>query len=177
MARSFKGSATFTVTGTYANDSTSATDDFSFVVTNTFADGTGANQAQRWWISEGRTLTALQTEDIDIFDLASTDIGGGAGADSLGQTVTMTGVKGVFVRDRSTSGGSIAVGNKNATTAWQSPFNASDTGAVTIHEGGYFVLTAPTAAGIGVTDTSDHLLTITDGGSGSTYDIGFWGID
>ncbi|WP_375211326.1 calcium-binding protein, partial [Hyphococcus sp.] len=40
-------------------------------------------QAQREWTSIGRTLSASATEDLDMFDLAAFDIGGGAGNDAL----------------------------------------------------------------------------------------------
>ena len=112
-----------------------------------------------------------------MFDLASVDIGAGAGLDSLGQSTTFSGIKGILISVSSASAGGIIVGNKNATTAWQAPFNASDTGAVSLGVGGMFLLTNPTAAGVAVADTANHLLTITDDGSGSTYSIGFLGID
>lgn len=178
MARSFRGTIRAIIEGTYSNDSTTAVDVFTLAATNTFTDGTAANKAQRWWMSEGRTLGNGATEDIDMFDLASVDIGAGAGLDSLGQGVSMTGIKGVLVSVSPASSTGIIVGNKNATTAWVSPFT-SDTDAINIGVGGIFLLTNPTAAGIAVADTSDHLLTITDdgGGSGSVYSIGFLGID
>jgi hypothetical protein len=179
MARSFRGTVTAKIEGTYANDSTTAVDQFAFVGTNTFTDGTAANKAQRWWISEGRTLGNGSAEDIDLFDLASTDIGAGAGLDSLGQGVSMTGIKAIMVTVAAGSSAGVIVGNKNATTAWEAAFNGTDTGAVNVGIGGIFLLTDPSASGILVADTTNHLLTITDdgSGSGSTYSIAFCGID
>ena len=176
MARSLKATVSAKIQGEYSNDSTSATDVFSFTATNSFTDGTAANKAQRWWLSEGRTLTAAQAEDIDMFDLASVDIGAGAGLDSLGQSTTFSGIKGILISVSSSSAGGIVVGNKNSAAAWASPFTG-DTDAVNIGVGGMFLLTNPTAAGVAVADTANHLLTITDDGSGSTYSIGFLGID
>jgi hypothetical protein len=179
MARSFRGTVTAKIEGTYANDSTTAVDVFTFVGTNTFTDGSAINKAQRWWISEARTLSNGATEDIDMFDLASVNIGAGAGLDSLGQSVSMTGIKAIMVTVSSASSTGIIVGNKNATTAWNAGFNASDTGAVNVGVGGIFLLSNPSAAGIAVADTTNHLLKITDdgGGSGSIYSIAWLGID
>jgi len=176
MARSFKGTVKFSFDGILTNDSSTASDQHIINATNSFSNGTGANQAQRMWYDEGRALTASQAEDLDMFDLAAFDIGGGAGLDSLGQAHAITGVKMIYVKNLATSAGSLVVGNKNATTAWNAPFNASDTGAITLAPGAWFCITDPTALGFDVTDTDNHLLTFTDAGSTCSYDVAFIGI-
>lgn len=176
MARSVKATVKSSVIGTLTNDSTSAKDDFSLSSSITFTNGTGANQVQRAWYDNGRTLSASATEDIDVYDLASIDIGAGAGLDSLGQAHALTGVKLLYVKNHSDSGGNLHVGGKGTTAAWNSPFNADDDALIVLVPGASITLTAPTAAGFAVADTTNHLLKMTDAGSGCTYDIAILGI-
>ena len=175
MARSFTGIMKMSLEGTLSNGTSGATNIENLSVSESFSNGTGANQAQRMWVSEGRTLAGSAAEDLDMFDLAAFDIGGGAGNDGLGLSHAITAVKGLWIRNHSTSGGALVVGNKNASTAWNSIFNASDTGAITLPAGATFCYCDPSAAGAAVADTTNHLLTFTDAGSGCTFDVGFIG--
>jgi hypothetical protein len=165
--------------GTATNSTSGATNTEVLTWVNTFANGTGADQAQRMWVSEGRTLSASATEDLDMFDLASFDIGGGAGKDGLGLAHAITGVKFWSVRNRSTSAGNLSIGNKAATTAWQSPFVGSgdaDAVAIVLVPGAWVTMCVPTAAGLAVADSSNHLFKFLDAGSGCTFDVAFIGI-
>ena len=176
MARSLKATLTATMVGTLTNASTTAADNFTHTASATFGNGVGANAAQRYWSSTGRTLTAAQAEDIDMYDMGSIDVGAGAGLDSLGQALALTGIKGLYVKNHSDSAGALLVGNKNATTCWNTLFNGSDTAEIILAPGASFIFSDPTAAGLAVADTTNHLLTMTDAGSGCTYDVAFIGI-
>lgn len=176
MARSLTSTIKVQLTGEYTNDSTGAKDILNLNANNTLTNGTAANKAQRLWESTGRTLSASSSETIDLYDLASVDIGAGAGLDSLGQSFALTGIKAIYIRNHADSGGAIAIGNESTTATFNSPFEGSDTSAVTLEAGGIFLITDPSASGMAVADTSNHLLKITDAGSGSTYDICVIGI-
>jgi len=176
MARTLSGSVKIAIDMLLTNGTSGASDTTTINRTATFANGTGANQAQREWTSIGRTLSAGANEDLDMFDLGTVDIGGGAGNDALGLAHAITGVKMLYVHNRSTSGGVLTVGNKNATTAFNTIFNASDVAAITLAPGATFLFINESAAGVAVADSSNHLLKFLDAGSGCTFDVSFIGI-
>ena len=109
-----------------------------------FADGTGAGQAQVVW-SDARTLAA-SSETLNLASLADTRDGAAA-------TVTLTGVKSVYVRNSHASASLTFAG---------APFPA---GGVTVAPGGALVQVDPTATGLSV-----GTVTVT-GSTGATYDI------
>lgn len=140
-------------------------------ISTTFTSGTGASAANRALMSLARSLTSGNSETIDLYDLASLDIGGGAGKDGLGQSWALDGVKGFMIRNISTSVGSLVVGNDGTTACWNSFLSASDTASFTLVPGAYMLICDPSAAGLDVTDTSNHLLKIAASGGDLTYDI------
>ena len=150
----------------------------SISVAKAFADGTSANQADKCWASKGRTLSTSGTEDIDLYDLGTIDIGTGAGGDPLGQSVTYAEIVAIWVENKSTSTGNIFVGGKAAGTAqFNTIFGVAETASDTaqvgpIYPGGGFLIYAPTDPAYLVADTTNHLLAITEDGTGAvTYDI------
>lgn len=146
-------------------------------ISKAFTNGTGINQVQRWWQSEGRVLGAGADEDIDVFDFGTIDIGAGAGLDQLGQSLALTGAKILVVENTVVSaGGTLVVGGEGSAAAWNSPFAGSDTATITLEQGGVLALVAPTAAGYAIADTSNHLLTIAAPGATATYNIYIGGI-
>ena len=178
MARAATARTEVSVSGTLTNSSTGAADKFSLAVVEAFSNGVGANMIQRHW-EDQRTLTTGATEDIDVYDFGTLDIGAGAGLDALGQSMALTGIKAILVRNLSTSTGDLEVGNKAATTAWQSMFVGSgdaDAACVVLAPGASFLYVDPSAAGLAVADTTNHLLTMTDTGGGCVYDIHVLGI-
>ncbi len=139
----------------------------------TLTDGTGANQADKYWESLGRTLAQSGTEDIDLYDFGTIDIGGGAGKDPGGQAYALAEICVLLVYNRTTSVGSLLVGGKSTTAAWNAPFNADDDATVgPIGPGGLLLLSDFNAAAFAVADTSNHLLKVAEAGNGAvTYDI------
>ena len=136
------------------------------------ADGTAANQTDLFPQDIARTLTSGNNEDIDVFDWAQSNPGPGAGRDLIGNTLTLVEIVGVLIFNQTSSAGSITIGNNNTVAAWNSPFNASDTGAVgPIGPGGWFMIFDPSDPAFAVADTSNHLLRITATGGNVTYDI------
>lgn len=143
-----------------------------------FANGVGADQAQRLWQSEGRVLAAAASETIDLYDFGALDIGGGAGKDQLGQALALSGIKGLVIWNLGTdpSPGNLIIGGEGSAAAWNSLFNGSDTATQVIQPGGLFVFIAPTAAGYAVADATNHLFKLAADGGDVTYNIRVYGI-
>lgn len=146
-------------------------------VLQSITNGTGANQADAYWQSEGRTLTSGNDEDIDLYDFGALDIGAGAGLDPLGQALTLADVVILLVVNRDTSTGTLLVGAEGSGAAWNSPFNGDDEAALALPPGGFALLGAPGATAFPVADTSNHLLTLAASGGDCTYDIYIIGRD
>lgn len=184
MARQLSAHASFKLSGTLFNTQTASTEsgatpshEFNFSKGLSFLNGTGASQAQRFWGSKVRSLTSGNDEDIDVYDLASVDIGAGAGVDPLGQSVTMSGIKALYVENIAGSAGTLLIGGEGSTAAWNSIFNGDDNAVISLPPGGVLLIAVPTAAGYAVADTANHLLTLTASGGDLTYSIAFIGID
>ncbi len=175
MARSLTAIVSSVITGTYSNDSTGATDAINIVEKSSLSNGTAANKAQRTWESLGRTISTGSSENIDVFDLGSIDIGAGAGLDSLGQALAFTGIKALYVKNSDTSTGTLTVGAEGSAAAWNSLF-ASDTGGIDLVPGASILVQDPSALGLAVADSSNHLLKMADSSGGLTYDIVIIGI-
>lgn len=180
--RGFTGKLLLGITGKYTFAQTSAgesgetgTIDIGERYAENFSAGTAANQAQRCWESRGRTLTSGNTEDIDVYDFGSIDIGGGAGKDAFGQAMALTSVKAFYVKNLSSSAGTLTFGGKGTAAAWDSFFGATANNAydsfINLAPGAGFGYINPNANGLTVTDTSNHLLTIGASGGNITYDI------
>lgn len=137
---------------------------------NVLTNGTTANKSDRLWGSKGRALTGTTPEDIDVYDFGTIDIGAGAGLDPHGQSVTLAEITALMVINNTSSTGTLAIGGKGTTAAWNSWIQADDDAAVTLKPGGVFLITSPTDPGFAVADTSNHLLTMTPTDD-LTYDI------
>lgn len=148
---------------------------FALNLSNSLADGTSASQADKVWFSNNRTLTGTTPEDIDMYDLASIDIGMGAGKGPLAGSFANVELVALLIRNDTTSTGNIFIGGKNATTAFNTIFAvggvADDTAQVgPIHPGGWFMIHSPANPAYAIADTTNHLLTITPTAN-ATYDI------
>jgi hypothetical protein len=140
-------------------------------------DGTTANKADKLWFSTGRTLAQAGAEDIDVYDFASLDIGAGAGVAPLSGALTLAEIVALVILNRTTSAGSLLIGGKGTTAAWNSWINSIDDAEVgPIGPGGFFAIGDPNATSFAVADTANHLLTITESNVGAvTYDIAILG--
>jgi len=145
-------------------------------LTKTLTQGTGASLANRGWESKDRALADTISEDIDLYDFGSINIGAGAGKDCHGDSLALTGIKGLYVFNHADSVGNLLVGGIGATTAWMPLFNSNDDAELVIHPGGGFAVFTPTAAGYAVADTTNHLLHMLASGGAVTYDITVIGI-
>jgi hypothetical protein len=175
MARSLTAIIKASITGTYTNDSTGASDSINVNENSSLSNGTGANKAQRVWESTGRSISTGSSETLDLYDLGSVDIGAGAGLDALGQALAFTGIKGLYIKNSDTSTGTLTVGNESTAATWNALF-ASDTGSIALVPGASILVQDPSALGLAVNDSSNHLLKLADSSGGLTYDIVVIGI-
>lgn len=129
-------------------------------VVNNFADGTGANQANKVF-TDTRTLTASSAESLDL---------AGGLVDAFGLTLTFTRIKAIIV--------TAAAGNTNSVQVTRPASNglplfmaASD--GIALTPGASFTAVFPDANGIAVTAGTGDLLTFTNsaGGTSVTYTI------
>lgn len=133
--------------------------------------GTGANQHDRFWGDQSRSLASGATEDIDLYDLGTIDIGAGAGKDALGQSIALAELTGLLVRNLSTSAGNLKVGGKGTTAAWNSLFDSDDDAKIVLPPGGFFLVFVPADPAYAVADSSNHLLKIEASGGDCQYDL------
>ena len=140
-------------------------------ITKSPTSGTAADKADRCWTDKGRTLTSGNSEDIDVYDFGSLDIGAGAGLDPLGQALALAEIVAMLIQNSSASAGDLVVGGKGTTAAWNSLFNADDDAVLVIKPGGFVLLYAPTDPAYAVADTANHLLKMAASGGDVTYDI------
>jgi len=163
------------VAGTFINTLTDSGGSVSVllekVLTLATTDGTTTDKADKIWSSTARTLTGATSENIDVYDFGTIDIGTGAGEDALGNPVTLADIVAVLIENNSTSTGNLSIGGEGSIAAWNSPFDASDTASLgPIPPGGWFMLCSGNDPAFPVADTSNHLLKITSTAN-LTYDI------
>lgn len=132
--------------------------------------GPGLNQGNQLW-HDRRTLASAATETIDLYDFAID--AGSAQNDSLGNALAMVRIKVLLIYNRSTTAGeNFTLFGEGTTAAWNSLLNGSDTAKAVLGPGGVFLVTNPSAAGMAVADTTNHLLKVENSGSGSNdFDI------
>lgn len=178
MADSLTANIGAYINGTFSNTvgtGETAAVSFALSLSSALTDGTAASKADKVWFSQDRTLTGTTPEDIDMYDLASFDIGAGAGKDPHGNSLANVEMVGLLLRNDSSSTGNIYIGGKNATTAFNSFLAVAgavdDTAQVgPIKPGGWFMIFAPTDPAYAIADTTNHLLTITPTAN-ATYDV------
>lgn len=178
MADSLTSSVKASISGDFSNTAgtgETAAVAFALSLSASLTDGTAASKADKVWFAQDRTLTGTTPEDIDMYDLASFDIGSGAGQDPFGNAYTNVEMVALLIRNDSTSTGNIFVGAKNTTAAFNSFIavgtTADDTAAIgPIKPGGFFLIHAPTDPAYAIADSSNHLLTITPTAN-ATYDV------
>ena len=132
--------------------------------TEYLTDGTTANKADVIW-HDTRSLNATSSEDLDM---------AGSLTDAFGNTVTFVDVKGIFIRNKTTTSTyELAVGGASSNQFINWVGDSSD--IVNIGAGGCLLLTAP-VDGWAVTASTGDLLKINNANAGAvSYDIVIWG--
>lgn len=168
MATSFTGRIALSLAGELAKglDVGSASYPASFGVTNSFDNGTGANQANELF-TDTRTITASSSENLDL---------AGSLQDAFGATLTFTKIKALVITAAAGNTNDVVVGG-HPTAAIATIFGTTaDT--IVVKPGGTLALIAPDANGYGITATTADMLTVANSGAGTsvTYTIAIVGV-
>lgn len=174
MAAGYTGSIKSGFSGSLTNELTDGgtpTVPIGSTRTTSITAGDAADKADRAVGSTSRSLP-VGSETFDLYDLASLDLGAGAGRDPLGEQVTLEEIVAISIHNRSASG-YLLVGGEGTAAAWSAPFNGDDDAKLVVLPGGHIQLCAPKSPGYAVTDTTNHLLKVEAVGATQTYDIEF----
>lgn len=138
--------------------------------TQKMSNGVSDKEWSRTWSSKGRTLTAGNSEDFDLFDFAGTDIGAGAGNDSLGQAMDNEEVV-VFALVVTAGTGSIELMPSNPANhaTWVPNMTVARNGG--LKKDGGIVLWNTSDDGFDVADGVSHTIRIRADGGSMTYDL------
>lgn len=130
-----------------------------------FANGTGANQADKRWSSPGRSLTTTASESLDLATTSANLI------DYRGNTITFARLKVIAIFNNGPNSIQVGAGSNPITSLWGA---AGD--ILTIRTGGLFLAAAPDATGYVVTASTADVLRILNTAAGTiTYDIALVG--
>lgn len=140
----------------------------------TLTNGTTTNKADRGLQSKSRVLAAAASEVLDLYDLASLDLGAGAGQDPLGLGVQNVELVGLMVENVGDSGndGDLIVGGEGSAAAW-SDFIQSDTGTLRIPPIGFMLIGCGRDPAWLIADVSNHLLKFAASGDSVKYNV-YW---
>lgn len=128
-----------------------------------FANGTGANQADKRWSSAGRSLAGTASENLDL---------AGVLLDYRGNAITFARIKAIAVYNYGPNILKVGGAASNAFVNWV----ADATDIVQVRTGGLLLLVAPDATAYAVTGTTGDILKIANAAAGAiTYDIGLLG--
>jgi hypothetical protein len=129
------------------------------ITAQTFANGTGAGQANVIW-SARRTVNASTTEDLDF--------AGGGLTDAFGVAVAPAKIRAVIITSSIANVQNMTLfGDANSV-----PLLNTAATTVTLQPGGMYVFTAPATAGVAVTAATGDIIQVANGaGVAITYDI------
>lgn len=139
-------------------------------VSGRLTSGVSTDEFNRAWWDFDRTLTSGSSEDLDLYDLGSLDIGAGAGKDALGQSMTF---EEIVVLCIAQTGGTGRL-ELNATDpanklAWTPSLTVANGGALRI--GACLCMVNKNTEAFPVTDASSHQIRIGANGGTVIYDI------
>ena len=130
-----------------------------------FANGTGANQADKRWSSAGRSLGSTASESLDLATTSASLI------DYRGNAITFVRIKAIAIFNNGPNMIQVGAGS-NPLINWIGA--AGD--IVNVRSGGLLVLVAPDATAYAVTATTADILRILNSAAGTiTYDIALLG--
>jgi hypothetical protein len=134
-------------------------------------NGTGANQANRFWQSTGRTLTGGTNEDLNLYSFAGLDIGAGAGNGPLGGALAQTEIVGLLIVNESGSVGNLNIGGQGTANAWTSWISSNAATVGPFKPGSCFEMFVPLQPALVVGAANNNLLRIAAAGGNVLYDI------
>jgi hypothetical protein len=130
--------------------------------------GVSANNANRFWARTGVEITSGATVDIDLYDFAGIDIGGGAGKDALGQAMALEEIC-VFAIVQTAGPGRLEI--MPANPANHAPWMPVLTVALgnALKSGGLLMLAQKDEDAFDVEDGSAHMIRLGANGGAVTY--------
>jgi len=133
-------------------------------------DGVSADQFNRAWEEKDRALASGVTETIDLYDLGSLDIGGGAGKDALGQALTFEEIV-TLVITQTGGDGRLEINTTSPANAlaWMPSMTVANGGALRV--GASVTFHNPNTDAWPVTDGASHQVNFKASGGDVTYSI------
>jgi hypothetical protein len=143
---------------TNAIDLSTPDDPLSLDFSETFGNGTGANQGNMWWHDQ-RSLAGSASENIDL---------AGSLTSVFGTTITFTSIKVIYVKASASNNVNVSRGSSNGFVYFLA---ASD--GISLPPGAWHLAVNPNANGWAVTAGTGDILTITNSAGTNTvvYDI------
>lgn len=134
------------------------------------SDGVSEGEVNRAWEDRARTIASGATEDIDLYDMGSLDIGAGAGADGLGQPVVFEEIVTLCIKHVSGAGSlEIMPTNPAAYATWMPVMTVALGNA--LKAGGLLLLHQPATDAFNNADTASHVIRLKANGGDVVYDI------
>jgi len=119
--------------------------------------------------------------DVDLYDLAALDEGGGPGKDGLGQAMAQDEVVALAVVVAAGSDGKLVIGGNGTGAAWNSIFEGDDNAKMGLRSStinpGILLLFCPSETAYEVTDATNHLLQFEAVGGAVTFSLHVAGRD
>ena len=133
--------------------------------------GVEAEEANRAWQREGVRITSGGTEDIDLYDFAGIDIGGGAGNDGLGQAMALEEIMGLLLVSDSTSVGQLEIMPANPANYWTCMPKHTVALGNALKAGGALLIFQPNTDAFDVVDASSHVIRLGANGGNVDYSM------
>jgi hypothetical protein len=146
------------------------------IISGRLTTGVSEEEISREWEDKDRTILSGATEDVDFYDFGSIDIGAGAGADMLGQAMTVLEIVTlVIVQTGGTGRLQINPTDPTNKLAWMPTLTVANGGALrpptTDDQKSCFMLHMPAGDALPVTDASSHMVRFGASGGDVTYSI------
>lgn len=143
--------------------------------------GVEANQMNRGITKRKYALASGEIVQVDVYDLAALDVGGGAGKDGLGQAVAQDEAVMILVVLKAGSAGALRIGGNGTGAAWNSIFDGNDSAKTILRAStanpGIFLLFTPSETGYAIEDATNHLLQFEAVGGTLEFALHLWARD
>jgi len=138
----------------------------------TITSGLGSNQANRGWQSLNRSLANGAVEDLDLYDLASVDIGAGVGRDGVGQTIILQEIVAIAIINTNaiTAAGELEI-QPSAENGWTPIGSHTQANGASLKGQGVLFKAQYADTAFEVTDGASHRVKFTATGGSVTYSI------
>jgi len=140
----------------------------------TLASGNGEDMVNRMWQRIGVEITSGATADIDLFDFAGIDIGGGEGMDGLGQAMDLEEIV-ALILIKTGGAGSLEVMPGNPTGYWTCMPKMTAALGNALKTNGILLLYQPNHQAFDVFDGTSHVIRLGANGGAVTYSLYVWG--